>query len=63
MLMRSQVHAAIVADLLEEGWPSMDLMAEMLMAHAPRDESGLRQTLWRPAFNRKAPALITSRWD
>ena len=30
------VQAAILADFREEGWPSMDLVADMLTAHLPR---------------------------
>ena len=33
-----RVRVAVVADLLEERWPSMDLMAEMLMAELGRDD-------------------------
>jgi glycosyltransferase involved in cell wall biosynthesis len=43
------LRVAIVADLLEERWPSMDLVAEMLMSHiAPT--STVTPTLFRPAF-------------
>ena len=30
----ARLNVAIVADLLEERWPSMDLMADMLMTHS-----------------------------
>ncbi len=51
----SRLRVAIVADLLEEGWPSMDLMAEMLMAELGRAAaSGVEPVLLRPAF---APRL------
>jgi glycosyltransferase involved in cell wall biosynthesis len=40
---------AIVADLVEEGWPSMDLVADMLMAHA--DRSAVAPRLFRPGFS------------
>ena len=49
MLMVDTLRVAIVADLLEERWPSMDLVAEMLMSHiAPN--SGVTPRLLRPAF-------------
>ena len=43
------LRVAIVADLLEEGWPSMDLVADMLMAHAAGD-GYLTPSLLRPRF-------------
>jgi glycosyltransferase involved in cell wall biosynthesis len=46
------LRVAIVADLLEEGWPSMDLVADMLMSHVAGGAS-LTPTLMRPRF---APA-------
>ena len=46
----SRLRVAIVADLLEEGWPSMDLMAEMLMA-----ELGARRVRCRSAA--RAPGV------
>jgi glycosyltransferase involved in cell wall biosynthesis len=49
MLTVDTLRVAIVADLLEEGWPRMDLVAEMLMAHVA---SGgyLTPALLRPRF-------------
>jgi glycosyltransferase involved in cell wall biosynthesis len=58
----STLNVAIVADLLEEGWPSMDLMAEMLM-----DQLGtpgvpaIEPTLLRPRFAARASRLIPRR--
>ena len=46
---------AIVADLLEERWPSMDLMADMLMENAADEEAGVHPVLVRPAFAPKLP--------
>ena len=40
----------IVADLLEEGWPSMDLVADMLMAHAGAGETRVDPVWMRPSF-------------
>ena len=55
------VQVAIVADLLEERWPSMDLMADMLMEHAAGDGSSINPTLVRPAFAAKLPAWARGR--
>ena len=41
---------AVVADLLEERWPSMDLMAEMVMTHTGREGTAFSPVLLRPAF-------------
>jgi len=41
------LRVAIVADLLEERWPSMDLVADMLLAHLPSTD-GLTPALLRP---------------
>ena len=35
----NQLRVAIVCDLVEEGWPSMDLVAEMLLDHLGREHS------------------------
>jgi glycosyltransferase involved in cell wall biosynthesis len=51
MLMAARtLQVAVVADLLEERWPSMDLMAEMVMAHVGRDGTPVSPVLLRPAF-------------
>ena len=55
------LQVAIVADLLEERWPSMDLMADMLMAHAADDATGISPTLVRPAFAPNLPAWARRR--
>ena len=52
MLTLDTLRVAIVADLLEEGWPSMDLVADMLMSHVAGGAS-FTPTLMRPRF---APA-------
>jgi glycosyltransferase involved in cell wall biosynthesis len=45
------LRVAILADLLEEGWPSMDLMAEVLMSELGRPERPLvAAELLRPGF-------------
>ena len=51
----SRLRVAIVADYLEEGWPSMDLIAEMLLDRLQREHSGtVDATLIRPSFIRRA---------
>ena len=40
----------IVADLVEEGWPSMDLVAEVLMTELARPGSPVTPVLLRPEF-------------
>ena len=53
------LRVSIVADLLAEGWPSMDLMAEMLMAELSRHgESGVVAELARPAFRNRLTPLV-----
>ena len=49
MLTVDTLRVAIVADLLEEGWPSMDLVADMLMSHVAGGAS-FTPTLMRPRF-------------
>ena len=49
MLTVDTLRVAIVADLLEERWPSMDLVADMLMSHIP-PASAVTPALLRPSF-------------
>lgn len=52
-----RTRVGIVADLLEERWPSMDLVADMLMAHlTPDAASHLDVALLRPSLT---PSLLT----
>lgn len=44
------LRVAIVADLLDERWPSMDLVADMLMVHAGSGASAVSPVLMRPTF-------------
>ena len=44
------LNVAVVADLLEERWPSMDLMADMLMTYPGTNGSTFRPALIRPEF-------------
>ena len=54
----SRLRVAIVADLLQEGWPSMDLVADMLMAELGRDGSAVDPLLVRPAFRPRLTPLL-----
>ena len=54
--MTRALRIAFVCDLLEEEWPSMDLVAEMLLEHAQRDER-ISTTRVRPAFARRLSRL------
>jgi glycosyltransferase involved in cell wall biosynthesis len=49
LLTVATLRVAIVADLLEERWPSMDLVAEMLMTHVAASET-VAASLLRPSF-------------
>jgi glycosyltransferase involved in cell wall biosynthesis len=54
----SILRVAIIADMLEEQWPSMDLVAEMLIDHLRRDHAGaVEATLIRPPLRRRALRL------
>jgi glycosyltransferase involved in cell wall biosynthesis len=45
----STLRVAVIADYLEEGWPSMDLVADMLMTHLAQSHAGsIEPTLIRP---------------
>ena len=44
---------ALLADYLEEGWTSMDLVADMLAAELPRVDAPVAATLLRPAMRRR----------
>jgi glycosyltransferase involved in cell wall biosynthesis len=47
---RARLRVAVVADMVEEGWPSMDLVAEMLMKHL---DGPVTPVLLRPALRRR----------
>lgn len=54
----SVLRVAIVADYLEEGWPSMDLVADMLMTHLAQSHGGaVAPVLVRPAMPRRLTRL------
>ena len=52
------LRVAIIADYLEEGWPSMDLVADMLFDRLQREHTAtIAPTLVRPAMRRRAARL------
>ena len=54
----SVLRVAIVADYLEEGWPSMDLVADMLVAQlAQSHRDAVAATLIRPSMPRRLSRL------
>lgn len=54
----TRLRVAIVADYLEEGWPSMDLVADMLLERLRRDHAAaIDATLIRPAMRRRLSRL------
>ena len=58
----SRLRVAVIADFLEEGWPSMDLVAEMLMDRLTREHAAaVEPTLIRPRLPRRLTNLSRSR--
>ena len=56
--MSAALRVAVIADYAEEQWPSMDLVAEMLMAHLAAEHAGsVAATLVRPAMPRRLGRL------
>lgn len=54
----TRLRVAIVADYLEEGWPSMDLVADMLMERLRGEHAdAIEPTLVRPPMRRRAGAI------
>jgi len=54
----SLLRVAIVADYAEEGWPSMDLVADMLFDHVRREHAGrIDAALIRPKMRRRLTRL------
>jgi len=51
------LRVGVVADLLEEGWPSMDLVADMLVAHLGEEDRAVETVLLRPAFTARIGRL------
>jgi len=53
-----KLKVAVIADYLEEGWPSMDLVADMLFDRLQREHAALLEpTLVRPAMRKRAGLL------
>jgi glycosyltransferase involved in cell wall biosynthesis len=57
MTQQNGLSLGIVADLLDERWPSMDLMADMLMAHTGRNGARVTPSLIRPSFSSRLPLI------
>jgi glycosyltransferase involved in cell wall biosynthesis len=56
--MSGRLRVAVIADYLEEGWPSMDLVADMLMAHLRAEHApAVDATLVRPSMPRRLSRL------
>ena len=52
------LRVAIIADYLEEGWPSMDLVADMLFDRLQREHAAtIAPSLIRPTMRRRAARL------
>ena len=54
---KPSLRVGVVADLLEEGWPSMDLVADMLVAHLGEEDHAVETVLLRPAFRTRIGRL------
>jgi glycosyltransferase involved in cell wall biosynthesis len=54
---KAPLRVGVVADLLEEGWPSMDLVADMLVAHLGEEDHAVETVLLRPAFRTRIGRL------
>lgn len=58
----SRLRVAILADYLEEGWPSMDLVAEMLLDRLTREHAATMDvTLIRPPLRRRLSRISSQR--
>jgi glycosyltransferase involved in cell wall biosynthesis len=55
---RLPLRIGLVADLLEEGWPSMDLVAEMLLVHVGESDRSIEPVLLRPGLRSRVGRLI-----
>ena len=57
-----RLRVAILADYLEEGWPSMDLVAEMLVDRLTREHAGAMDvTMIRPPLRRRLSRVSSRR--
>ncbi len=60
--MTRKLRIALIADYLEEGWPSMDLVADMLFDRLQREHAAtIEPTLIRPAMRKRAARIAGSR--
>jgi glycosyltransferase involved in cell wall biosynthesis len=56
--MSGRLRVAVIADYLEEEWPSMDLVADMLIEHLRKEHrAAVDATLVRPAMRRRLSRL------
>ena len=55
--MTARLRVGIVCDLLEEAWPSMDLVAEQLVSELRTSAADVDPVLLRPAMRRRATCL------
>ena len=56
----TRLRVALLADYLEEGWPSMDLVAEMLLDRLRREHAGtIDVTLIRPSLRKRLSRVST----
>src|SRR5690349_18903574 len=63
-LMNRPLTVAVIADYVEERWPSMDLVAEMLAAHlAAEHQDAVQATLIRPVMPRRFSHLSARAWS
>ena len=59
----TRLRVALLADYLEEGWPSMDLVAEMLLDRLNREHAAtIEVTLIRPSLRRRLSRVSDSSW-
>jgi len=57
-----RLRVALLADYLEEGWPSMDLVAEMLLDRLSREHAAaIEVTLIRPLLRRRLSRVSTQK--
>jgi len=52
------LRVGLVCDLREEGWPSMDLVADMLATYLPDVDADIASELLRPPMRRRATRLV-----
>jgi glycosyltransferase involved in cell wall biosynthesis len=55
------LNVRLIADMLEERWPSMDLFADMLVEYLPRASPGITVEVFRLPLRRRIGRLLGSR--